>query len=141
MLPTAALILTVEAYEMLLGEARSAYPNECCGVLGGRDGAVERVYPVPNVASKPRSRYEMAPASVWDARCRARAEGFDVVGFYHSHPRTRAAPSTYDIERAYYPEAVYVIVGIESEPRVRAFRIVSGEAGEIPVTVDRVRIA
>jgi proteasome lid subunit RPN8/RPN11 len=137
---TTALQIAEEAYDLLLKEARAAYPHECCGVLGGREGAVERVYPVPNAASEPRSRYEMEPSELWAARCRVRAEGLDVVGFYHSHPRTPAAPSTYDIERAYYPETVYVIVGIESEAGVRAFRIASGKADEIAVKV-RVRTA
>jgi proteasome lid subunit RPN8/RPN11 len=138
---TTALRVAADAHDVLLEEARAAYPNECCGVLGGRGETVERVYAVSNAASEPRTRYEMAPADLWAARCRARADGFEVLGFYHSHPRTPASPSTYDIERAYYPEAVYVIVGIESEPRIRAFRIVAGRADEIAVLVDRVRIA
>jgi proteasome lid subunit RPN8/RPN11 len=133
---TPTLRIAEDAFELLLREAREAVPNECCGVLGGRDGAVERVYPVPNAASDPRSRYEMEPSELWAARCRVRAEGLDVVGFYHSHPRTPASPSTYDIERAYYPETVYVIVGIESEAGVRAYRIVSGRADEIAVKVE-----
>jgi proteasome lid subunit RPN8/RPN11 len=136
---TIALRLAAEAHEALLAEARAAYPDECCGVLAGRGGAVEGVYPVRNTAPSPRTRYEMAPAELWAARRRALGDGLEVLGFYHSHPRTPPSPSTYDIERAYYPEAVYVIVGIESEPRIRAFRIADGRADEIAVTVDTAR--
>jgi proteasome lid subunit RPN8/RPN11 len=139
MRPTTVLRVAAGAYDALLAEARAALPDECCGVLGGRGEAVERVFPVRNEAPLPRSRYEMAPAELWAARRRARAEGLDVLGFYHSHPRTPPVPSTYDIERAYYPEAVYVIVGVESEPLVRAFRIAAGRADEIDVRVDTVR--
>jgi proteasome lid subunit RPN8/RPN11 len=128
--------LASAAYDALVAEARAALPNECCGVLGGREIRVEHVYPVRNVAPEARTRYEMAPGELWTARRQVRADGLEVLGFYHSHPRTAASPSTYDIERAYYPEAVYIIVGLESGPRVRAYRIASGRADEIAVTVD-----
>jgi proteasome lid subunit RPN8/RPN11 len=132
------LDLSSEAYTALVAEAVAAHPAECCGLLGGRDGRVERVYPVENAADARHTRYEMAPAELWGARCRVRGDGLDVLGFYHSHPRTSPVPSSYDVERAYYPDAVYVIVGVEPLPDVRAFRIEGGRVREVAVTVLRV---
>jgi len=121
-------------YAEIVDRARDAFPRECCGVLAGTGNSVERVFPVANVAPAPETRYEMAPVELWDARRRATAEGLEVVGFYHSHPISEPRPSTYDIQRAYYPEAVYVIVGVEPEPRIRAFRIALGCVYEITIT-------
>jgi proteasome lid subunit RPN8/RPN11 len=131
------LDLSSEAYEMLVAEAVTAHPAECCGVLGGRAGRVERIYPVANAAAARETRYEMDPAELWSARCRVRVDELEVLGFYHSHPRTSPVPSSYDVERAYYPDAVYVIVGVEPRPAVRAFHIAGGRVREVAVTIGR----
>ena len=112
-------------------EAERALPDECCGLLAGRGGTVELVVPVANMSERPRSRYEIAPAELWAARRGVEAAGLEVVGYYHSHPRTEAVPSPYDIDRAYYPDAVYVIVGVEPRFEVRAFRIAGGSVVEL----------
>lgn len=127
------LHLTGLAWETLAEEAARARPAECCGLLAGRGMRVEMVLPVPNVAETPESRYEIAPAELWAARRRAERARLDVVGFYHSHPRTAPVPSSYDIERAYYPEAVYVIVALAPRPEVRAYRIARGRVLEVEV--------
>jgi proteasome lid subunit RPN8/RPN11 len=133
-----AIELTPTAYDALVSEALGAHPAECCGLLAGASGRVERVYPVPNAAVARSTRYEMAPPELWAARGRARRDGFEVVGFYHSHPRTSPVPSSYDVERAYYPEAIYVIVGVEPRPSVRAYRIADGRVDEVAVKIGTV---
>ena len=45
-------------------------------------------------------------------------------------------PSQTDINLAFYPEAVYIIVGLAGEePDVRAFRIVDGEVSQTELEV------
>ena len=127
------LILSARAREALHAEASRALPAECCGLLAGRDGRVELLYPVPNAAEDPSRRYEMDPAELWAARRAARDAGHEVIGFYHSHPRTPPVPSSLDVERAYYPEAVYAIAALEPRFEVRAFRIVDGRPREISI--------
>lgn len=122
--------------DALVEEALRALPAECCGVLGGREGALERHVPVANASAEPLARYEMRPAELWAARRTLAGEGYDVAGYYHSHPRTSAVPSAYDVSRAYYPDAVYVIVGVAPRPSVRAFRIAGGAFGELILTIN-----
>jgi proteasome lid subunit RPN8/RPN11 len=128
------LILSARAREALHAEASRAHPAECCGLLAGRDGRVEKLYPVPNTAEDPSRRYEMDPAELWAARRAARDAGHEVIGFYHSHPRTPPFPSSLDVERAYYPEAVYAIAALEPRFEVRAFRIVDGHSRELSIS-------
>jgi len=49
----------------------------------------------------------------------------ELIAIYHSHPRAKdPEPSATDVRLAYYPSAVYLIVGLGNhEPRLRAFRI------------------
>jgi proteasome lid subunit RPN8/RPN11 len=130
------IVMSERAREALRDEARRARPAECCGLLAGQGARVEVLYPVPNAAEDPSRRYEMDPAELWAARRAALAAGYEVLGFYHSHPRTPPVPSSLDVERAYYPEAVYAIAGLEPDFTVRAFRIAGGRASELSVEVE-----
>jgi proteasome lid subunit RPN8/RPN11 len=133
----AKLTLSAEANAALRAEAERARPAECCGVLAGAGDRVAAVYAVPNAAEDRLVRYEMDPAELWAARRRARDEGLEVLGFYHSHPRTSPVPSSHDLARAYYPDAVYAIVGLEPGFEVRAFRIAGGRAEEVEVELEQ----
>ncbi len=63
---------------------------------------------------------------------------WELLGIYHSHTHTEAFPSPTDLELAFYPEAVYLIVSLQDpdRPVVRAFNIVDGEITERTLFVD-----
>lgn len=110
----------------MLAHAREAAPEECCGLVGGRGSAALTVYPLRNVAGDPLTAYEAAPEELFAAQRRMRAMGEELVGIYHSHPRAQdPAPSSADVKLAFYPSAVYFIIGFDAEGRgvLRAFRI------------------
>jgi proteasome lid subunit RPN8/RPN11 len=54
-----------------------------------------------------------------------RDRGEELLAIYHSHPRSaEPAPSETDVRLAYYPQAVYFIIGLAGPgPVARAFRI------------------
>jgi proteasome lid subunit RPN8/RPN11 len=54
-----------------------------------------------------------------------RDRGQHLLAIYHSHPRSNdPQPSETDVRLAYYPTAVYFIVGLSGElPCLRAFHI------------------
>lgn len=128
---------TAMAHLALVDEAERAAPAECCGVLGGIDGRIVEVVPIANVAADAESHFELDPAGLVKARSALRRAGLDVVGFYHSHPRTSPEPSSYDVANAWYPESVYVVIGLEPGPAVRAFRIVNGRWSERTVVLEQ----
>jgi proteasome lid subunit RPN8/RPN11 len=112
--------------EELFARARGCAPEECCGLLGGRGGEVEEAYPLRNVARAPLVAYEAAPQELFEAQRRMRERGQSLVGIYHSHPRSSdPAPSATDVRLAFYPSAVYFIIGFGDggEGVLRAFRI------------------
>jgi proteasome lid subunit RPN8/RPN11 len=121
--------------EAMVAHARAEAPNECCGVLTGRDGRVEGVVPVANADRSPYT-YRMDPRELLVVYKQADAQGLEVLGYYHSHPSTPAVPSRTDVARAADPFAVYVIVSLATEPpEVRAYRIADGGYRELELSV------
>jgi [CysO sulfur-carrier protein]-S-L-cysteine hydrolase len=112
--------------DQIVAQARAEAPNECCGIVGTRDGLAVTVYPVRNAAASP-LRYEIDPKDqlrVFEALDEA---DLDIGAIYHSHTRSVPEPSQTDINLAFYPDAVYVIVGVAGEQDdVRAWHIRDG---------------
>lgn len=125
------VVLAREHLAAVLAQAREEAPLECCGLLLGRGRQVERVVRGTNIDRSPVT-YNMDPQELYQAHREMEAEGLDLVAIYHSHPRTRAYPSSTDIAKATYPDAGYVIVSLLDPdlPEVRAFRIVDGRVSE-----------
>jgi len=65
------------------------------------------------------------------------AQGWDIIGIYHSHPSGPATPSPTDIANASY-DVVYVIVSLANLPHLemRGYRILGEEAKEIGIVVE-----
>ena len=110
----------------MFAHARGCAPAECCGLLGGGGGAASSVYPLRNVARDPLVAYEAAPEELFDAQRRMRERVETLTAIYHSHPRSAdPAPSASDVKLAFYPTAVYFIIGFDERGQcvLRAFRI------------------
>lgn len=105
--------------------AREAVPAECCGLIGGEGQLASSLYPLRNVASNPNVAYEAAPEDLFAAQRQMRERGEQLLAIYHSHPRaTEPQPSATDVRLAYYPLAIYFIIGLAGEqPVMRAFKI------------------
>ena len=117
----------------IIAHAREESPAECCGLIGGAaDGVARTVYRARNMAAQPLVTYEAAPEDLFAAQRAMREGGEQLIAIYHSHPRsTDPQPSPTDVRLAYYPSAVYFIVGLGSEePCMRAFRIREHEGWE-----------
>jgi proteasome lid subunit RPN8/RPN11 len=122
--------------EQVVAQARAEAPNECCGLIAARDGVAVAVHPARNAARSP-LRYEMDGAEQYRLQNAIEDAGLDLGAIYHSHPRSPALPSPTDVNLAFYPEALYVIVGLAgTEPEVRAWRIVAGQVSEAELHVD-----
>jgi [CysO sulfur-carrier protein]-S-L-cysteine hydrolase len=110
----------------IFAHAKRAVPAECCGLIGGTmDGAVKTIFALRNIAADKTVSYEAAPEDLFAAQRQMREHGEGLLGIYHSHPRSEdPAPSETDVRLAYYPRAIYFIVGLGGpQPLMRAFRI------------------
>ncbi len=124
-----------ELYDKMVAHARADAPNECCGMVASRDGEAVKVYPATNTAASP-LRYEIDGAEQYRIQIEIDDAGLDLGAIYHSHTRSAPYPSQTDINLAFYPDALYVIVGLaDGEPEVRAFTIRDGQVSEAELLV------
>jgi proteasome lid subunit RPN8/RPN11 len=120
----------------IVDHARAEAPIECCGMVASRDGAAMRVYRATNAAASP-LRYEIDGAEQYRIQMEIEDAGLDLGAIYHSHTRTEPYPSQTDINLAFYPEAVYVIVGLAGDqPDVRSYEIRDGRVQEAELVVE-----
>jgi proteasome lid subunit RPN8/RPN11 len=124
--------------ERIVAHARRDFPNECCGMVGVRDGSAVAVHEATNVAASP-LRFEVDGLEVLRADDAFAAEGAEMGAIYHSHTRTEPYPSQTDINfAAGWPGVEWLIVGLraDGEPAVRSYRIDGGDVTEVEVEVD-----
>ena len=113
----------------LFAHARQVAPEECCGVVGGNHQEAKSVYRLRNVAKNPLNAYEAAPEDLFKVQRTMRERGEEILAIYHSHPHVKnPTPSKTDVALAFYPNAVYLIIGFDGERNIlKAFRIYESE--------------
>lgn len=124
-----------ELYDQMIAHARAEAPNECCGMVSSNGDEAIKVYPAENAAASP-LRYEIDGAEQYRIQMEIDDAGHDLGAIYHSHTRTEPYPSQTDINLAFYPDALYVIVGLAGEePDVRSYFIRDGRVTEADLVV------
>jgi proteasome lid subunit RPN8/RPN11 len=138
------LHLTNEQAEEMIQHALAEHPNEACGLLAGkacpeqgrRDGRVEKVYQMTNAEHSPVT-YRLDPEEQYRAFMEIEEEGWELLAIYHSHSHSPAYPSATDLDLAFYPDCLYLIISLADRvrPVIRAFRIVEATIEEERVEI------
>ena len=106
-------------YKALRAHGEETYPNECCGVLLGKNvpgvgNEVKALVRAGNTRTdSAHNRYNIAPVELIRIQRQAREQGLDIVGFYHSHPDHPAMWSSTDFAEAHWLGCSYVITSVE----------------------------
>jgi len=123
-------------YDEIIEHAREEAPNECCGMVASSDGQAIEVYRATNAAASP-LRYEIDGGEQYRIQMAIDDRDLELGAIYHSHTRTEPYPSQTDINLAFYPDALYVIVGLGGEePVVRAYTIRGGRVADAELVVE-----
>jgi len=132
-----AVKISQQLIDELIAHAREDLPNECCGMIGGRDGEATEVVRVANSAASP-LRYEMDPQGQYDALKSIEDGGGDLLAIYHSHTKSAAYPSQTDVNQAVaWPEQIYVIVSLAEpeSPEVKAYLLQDLKISDVALDV------
>ena len=105
-------------YESMRQHGEETYPHECCGVLLGRSEDEGNIAEAAVRAGNTRTdsahnRYNIAPRELILIQREGRNHGWDIVGFYHSHPDHPAQWSSTDLAEAHWIGCSYVITAVE----------------------------
>lgn len=111
------LKLSYANYEALRAHGEETYPHECCGAMLGHStpegNQVQEIVRAGNTRTdRAHDRYNIAPEELIKIQRQARKQGFDIVGFYHSHPDCPAQWSKTDFDEAHWVGCSYVITRI-----------------------------
>ena len=119
----------------MVSHAMEELPNECCGLILGRDGHLEEVIPMRNLRPAP-DYYFMDPEQQVKVFSEMEKNGKSLLGIYHSHPNGPPYPSNTDLELAYHPDTFYFIVSLENRdhPELRAFMLKNEDFQEVFIT-------
>jgi proteasome lid subunit RPN8/RPN11 len=97
-------------------------PREACGLLAGREGVVSRAIPLPNVSPSPERAYLADPEYLYRALRDLEERGEEMLAIYHSHPGGPPTPSARDLEQAFWPGVVQLVVSLSGrEPEARGY--------------------
>lgn len=110
-------VIAAPVVDAIQQHVTAEYPREGCGLLVGHDRPGERriayVVPARNADPVPSRRFAIATEDFLKAEKEARRQGFEIVGFYHSHPDVEPEPSLSDAAEA-WPHYTYLIVNVRS---------------------------
>ncbi len=127
----------------MVAHALADLPNECCGIVLGKDGDARSLFRARNAAASP-FKYELHAEDLLTCWKEVWANDLDFLVIYHSHVASGAYPSPTDIRLAqtdddapmdWYPGAYYVLISLKdrANPIVRAYQIHAGEVTEHPL--------
>ncbi len=102
--------------DLIQAELEANSPYEACGVLVGTiegdTAVVDKAVPITNSNRTTRS-FELEPKEFYNAWNNAEKNGQEIVGVYHTHPRSSAVPSLWDRETMQNEPSVWLIAGAD----------------------------
>ena len=124
----------------MVRHARGVAPIEDCGLLGGTiDGeekTVEKVFYLTNTDHSA-EHFSLDPSEQFAAVKELRAQGWQLLGNWHSHPASPSRPSEEDKRLAFDSAASYFILSLNGgEPVLNSFHVASDKT----VTKEDLRI-
>jgi|SRR5665811_1879610 len=120
----------------MVAHAREDLPDECCGMVGGQDGAAGTVYRAENAEASP-LRYSIDAKEQFRLMRTIEDAGEELAAIYHSHTKSSAYPSQTDVNLAGWPDAVYLIISLADAeaPDLKGFWIRDGQIEEADLVV------
>lgn len=130
------LTLPGELVDRVMAHARRDHPDECCGVIAGRDGRATRLFEMANADRSP-TGFTFDSAEWLRVYREVDDADEELLAVYHSHTMTEAYPSRTDVGWSRTtPFAHWLLVSTRSEQdEIRCFTIEDGAVTEEELVV------
>lgn len=134
------LPIASQALDALFLICQKSLPFEACGLLGQTVGSasIDCIVEIRNVHPAPKHAFAFDPEEWTNAYFSMQKNRQQLVGFFHSHPHTRALPSIKDLE-GWLPQSGfhYWIVSMVNEglPIVQPYCSEQGDLIPVPLVL------
>lgn len=131
------IALPLKLTQQLLQHAQSTPTKEVCGMISCQNDSVFHCYPIDNVAEQPESHFLFDEKQHIAAVVAMREQTESLFAIYHSHPTAAALPSSTDIAMSSSPNALYLIISLNTKGvlELRGFKIVAAQVQEVTLTL------
>jgi proteasome lid subunit RPN8/RPN11 len=127
--------ITQVLIEMMKEHAQVCFPEEGCGVLGGKGETADCFRPITNELHSA-NRFRMDAEEQLQAFLWFEQNDIELLGIFHSHPAGPNHPSPTDLEEFAYPGVAYFILSHKGSGwQVNCFQIEGIEYKEIPLNL------
>ena len=93
------IILSKLQKKILLDHTHKEDPNESCAILygnkNGEENIVKEIWLTENIDSSP-VEFTLSPEQTWEMDKRSKELNLEIIGIFHSHPKSEAYPSSTD---------------------------------------------
>ena len=129
------VILPRKLVQQILHEAQATPTLEVCGLISAIDTIPSHCYQINNISDTPHSRFLLDTKQQIGTLTHMREQGESLFAIYHSHPTGPATPSKTDVQLTAYPEALHLIVSLETQGvlELRCFKITNNLTQELPL--------
>lgn len=121
----------------LLHLAQLSPDVEVCGLIAAKDGIASSCYPIDNTAEQAATRFQLDEKQQINAIATMRDKNELLFAIFHSHPTAPATPSATDIALASYPEAIHLIISLNTKGilEIRGFTITNQIVEEVNLSL------
>ncbi len=109
--------------DAVIDHAYEGFPNEVCGILGGKGGVVSSLFRLTNAHGG--KHFVVDPAESLAVINRMREEGLAILAIYHSHPNGPPRPAPEDNHLALTGDISFIIISLMKldNPVLKSYRI------------------
>lgn len=121
----------------LLQHAQSSPDHEICGLVSAKTGEASQHYRIRNISPTPEQHFELCPEQHIAAQKSMRELDEQLLAIYHSHPTAPAVPSAQDIAECGYPEAVFLILSLDTKGvlEMRGWQLQDSQPQELTLSI------
>ena len=137
MINTKEIQLPRKITNQLLHLAQLSPEQEVCGLIGAKEGVASTCYPINNTAEQAATRFHLDEKQQINATTSMRDKNEALFAIFHSHPTAPATPSAADIDLASYPEAIHLIISLNTKGilEIRGFTIINKIVEEVSLSL------
>lgn len=122
--------------DQVVAHARRDHPDECCGIIAGKDGVATRVFEMENADRSP-TGFTFDSAEWLRVYREVDDADEDLLAVYHSHTATEAYPSRTDVLWSQHNEFQHwlLVSTRAADDEIRSFTISGDTITEEPVVL------